>query len=75
MFARHVGTKSAILLKRVRRLFCSPAAAPQTSMAVRDHTLTGFTKCVPLVDNLTIQTMSTVSSTAEYGAMHKHNPP
>lgn len=28
MFARHVGTKSAILLKRVRRLFCSPAAAP-----------------------------------------------
>lgn len=52
MFARHVGTKSAILLKRVRRLFTCAAAVPTKLHGRQGSYLDRFHDSVPLVDNV-----------------------
>lgn len=75
MFARLVGTKSAILLEAERRLFCSPAGVPTNSMAARDHTLTGLAKCVPLVDSAQCLVYILQTIYRRLRGLHKHNPP
>lgn len=76
MFARLVGTKSAILLEAVRRLFCSPAGVPTNSKAARDHTSTGLARCVPLVDSAQcLVDMVHCRPYRKLRGLHKHNSP
>lgn len=62
MFCSACGDQVGYLTGKGAEIVSSAEAVPTNSMAVRDHTLTGFTTVCPW------WTMSTVSSTADYGA-------